>query len=131
MEQVSTFIIGLWQTGWGKMVVLTVGSFQVFIKLITLIVVLQAKVHISPKSSIFIFAPQPDRVMMGMQMEVLIFLTELVLTVLIFLTDSILTVLIFLTELDFTALIFCTNLIFTVLIFLLYWYFLLVSFLPY
>ena len=28
----STFIIGLWETGWGKMTVMTVGSLQVFIK---------------------------------------------------------------------------------------------------
>ena len=51
-----SFIMVLWETAWGKMCVLTVGSFQVFIKIMTLIRVLHVKVHVFPKTSIFIFS---------------------------------------------------------------------------
>ena len=44
------------QTGWGKMTVMTVGSFQVFIKIVTLTRVLQVKDNVFPKTSIFIFS---------------------------------------------------------------------------
>ena len=50
--------MGLWETAWGKMSVITVGSFQVFIKKLTLARVLQVKVHVFPKTSIFIFSLQ-------------------------------------------------------------------------
>ena len=48
----------LWETGWGKMFVLTVGSFQVFIKRGTLTRVLQIKVNVFQKTLIFIFSVQ-------------------------------------------------------------------------
>ena len=48
----STFIMVLKETGWGKMSVMTVGSFQVFVKIVTL---MQVKVHVFPKTSILIF----------------------------------------------------------------------------
>ena len=48
--------MGLEETDWGKMFVLTVGPFQVFINNVTLTCVLQAKVNISPKTMIFIFS---------------------------------------------------------------------------
>ena len=48
----------LWETGWGKMTVMTVGSFHVFIKIVTLTRVLQVRVHVFPKTSIFIFSVQ-------------------------------------------------------------------------
>ena len=50
--------MGLWETAWGKMSVMTVGSFQVFIRKMTLARVLQVKVHVFPKTSIFIFSLQ-------------------------------------------------------------------------
>ena len=50
------FIMVLWETGWGKMTVMTVGSFHVFIKIVTLTRVLQVKVHVFPKTSIFVFS---------------------------------------------------------------------------
>ena len=48
--------MGLEETAWGQLFVMSVGSFQVFIKIMTLICVVQAKVNVSPKSSIFIFS---------------------------------------------------------------------------
>ena len=48
----------LWETGWGKMTVMTVGSFHVFIKMPTVTPALQVKVNIFPKTSIFIFSAQ-------------------------------------------------------------------------
>ena len=51
-----TFVMGLWETAWGTMSVMTVGSFQVFIKKLTLAHALQVKVHVFPKTSIFIFS---------------------------------------------------------------------------
>ena len=50
-----TSIGALWESAWGKMSVMTVGSFQVFIKIITLICNLQVKVHVFPKTSISMF----------------------------------------------------------------------------
>ena len=50
------FIMVLWETGWGKMTVMTVGSFQVFIKIVTLTRVLQVKVNVFRKKLIFIFS---------------------------------------------------------------------------
>ena len=44
------------QTGWGKVTVMTVGSFHVFIKRVTLICNLQVKVHVFLKTSISIFS---------------------------------------------------------------------------
>jgi hypothetical protein len=41
---------------WGKMFVLTVGSFHDFIKFMTLIGILQIKVHVFQKTLIFIFS---------------------------------------------------------------------------
>ena len=46
------------ETVQGKMFVMTVGSFQVFMKNVTLTRVLQVKVLISHKTSIFIFSVQ-------------------------------------------------------------------------
>ena len=43
------------QTDWGKVTVMTVGSYRVFIKIVTLICNLQVKVHVFPKTSILIF----------------------------------------------------------------------------
>ncbi len=51
-----TFIGVSSQTGWGKMSVMTVGSFQIFIKNVTLTRVLQVRVHIFSKTSIFILS---------------------------------------------------------------------------
>ena len=48
--------MGLDQIVWGKMFTLTVGSFQFFIKIMTLIPVLHVKVYIFPQTSIFIFS---------------------------------------------------------------------------
>ena len=48
----TTFMMGLWETNWGKITGMTVGSFQVFIKIVTLICVLQVRVHVFPKTSI-------------------------------------------------------------------------------
>ena len=45
-----------WETGWGKMSVMTVGSSQLFIKIMTLTRVLQIKVNIFRKTPIFIFS---------------------------------------------------------------------------
>ena len=45
----------LWETGWGKMTVMTVGSFHGFIKIVTLTRVLHVEVHVFPKTSILIF----------------------------------------------------------------------------
>ena len=49
-----TFIMGLWETAWGKMSVMTAGSFHVFIKIVTLICALQLKVHVFLKAWIFL-----------------------------------------------------------------------------
>ena len=54
----STVIMGLEETAWGKMTLMTVGSFQVFIKIVTLICNLQVKVHVSLKTLISSFAVQ-------------------------------------------------------------------------
>ena len=51
-----TFMMGLWETNWGKMTGMTMGSFQVFMKNVTLTRVLQVKVHVFPKTSIFILS---------------------------------------------------------------------------
>jgi hypothetical protein len=48
----SSSSMGLWETAWGKMFVLTVGSFHVFTEIMTLICKLQVKVHVSPKTLI-------------------------------------------------------------------------------
>ena len=50
------FMMGLRETAWGKMSVMTVGSFQVFIKIVTLTRVSQVEVHIFRKTSIFVFS---------------------------------------------------------------------------
>ena len=52
----QTCIMGLEETDWGKMSVLTVGSFHEFIKNVILICVLQVKVHIFQKIMIFMFS---------------------------------------------------------------------------
>jgi len=52
----STFIMGLEETAWGKMLVLVMGSFHVFIKQIILTCILQVKVHMFPEIFIFIFS---------------------------------------------------------------------------
>ena len=52
----SYFSMGLEETAWGKMSVMTVGSFQVFIKRVTLTRVLQVKVNVLPKTSMFILS---------------------------------------------------------------------------
>ena len=51
-----TFIMDLEETAWGKMFVMTVGSFQVFIKIVTLTRDLQFKVYVFPKTSIWGFS---------------------------------------------------------------------------
>ena len=51
-----TFVGALWETGWGKMTVMTMGSFHDFIQIVTLICNLQLKVHVFPKTLIFIFS---------------------------------------------------------------------------
>ena len=51
-------MMGLDEIAWGKMLVLTVGSFQVFIKNVTLTCVLQVEVHVFPKTMIFILSVQ-------------------------------------------------------------------------
>ena len=48
--QNQTSIMGLWGTTCGKMSVMTVGSFQVFTKIKTLISILHVKVHIFQKA---------------------------------------------------------------------------------
>ena len=53
-----TYIGVLRETGWGKMSVMTVGSFLVFIKRVTLTRVLQVRVHVFPKTVIFILSVQ-------------------------------------------------------------------------
>jgi hypothetical protein len=45
--------MGLWEAVWGKMSVLTVGSFQVFIKNVTLTYALHVKVHLFQNPLIF------------------------------------------------------------------------------
>ena len=50
----STLIMVLWGTVWGKNGVLTVGLFQIFRKIVTLIRVLQVKVNVFRKTLIFI-----------------------------------------------------------------------------
>ena len=47
--------MGLWGTAWGKMCIMTVGSFQVFIKNVTLTRVLQVKINVFPKNLDFPF----------------------------------------------------------------------------
>ena len=42
--------MGLWETAWGKMSVMTVGSFHVFTKIVTLTCVLQVKLHFFEKT---------------------------------------------------------------------------------
>ena len=42
----STFIMVLKETGWGKMSVMTVGSFQIFVKVMTLVGILYMKDNI-------------------------------------------------------------------------------------
>ena len=60
--KINTFVknssssMGLWETGWGKISVMTVGSFQVFINNMTLTRVLQVKADVLPKTSVFIFS---------------------------------------------------------------------------
>ena len=54
----ARFIMVLWETGWGKMTVMTVGSFHVFIKIVTLTRALQGKFHVFPKTLIFMFSVQ-------------------------------------------------------------------------
>ena len=54
--QNSTFIMGLWEIDWGKMSVMNTGSFHVFTKILTLTRVLQVKVHVFPRTSIFVFS---------------------------------------------------------------------------
>ena len=51
----QTFIMGLEETAWVKMTVMTVGSFQAFIKIMTLIGVLQVRVHVF-RTLIFCFS---------------------------------------------------------------------------
>ena len=53
-----TFIMGLWETGWGKMSAMTVGSFHVFIEFMTLTRVLKVRVHVFPKTLIFTVSVQ-------------------------------------------------------------------------
>jgi hypothetical protein len=48
--------MGLWEIAWGKMTGTNVGSFQVFIKHMTLTCVLQVKVHVFQKTVIFMFS---------------------------------------------------------------------------
>ena len=52
----STFIMGLWETDWGKMSVSTVGSFHVLTAIMTLACVLQIKVYVCLKLLIFVFS---------------------------------------------------------------------------
>ena len=52
----STFIRGLGETVWGKISVMTVGSFHLFIKVMTSTCVLQIKAIMSPKTSILVFS---------------------------------------------------------------------------
>ena len=51
-----SLIIRSEETNWGKMSVMTVGSFQVFIKSVTLTSVLQVRVRVFPRTSISIFS---------------------------------------------------------------------------
>ena len=51
-----SFCRGFEEAAWGKMSVSTVGSSQVFIIHVTLTCNLQFKVHVFPKTSIFIFS---------------------------------------------------------------------------
>ena len=50
--------MGLPETAWGKMFVMTVGSFYVFGRIVTLICVLHVKVNVSPKTLISIVSVQ-------------------------------------------------------------------------
>ena len=52
----STVIMVLLGIVWGKMSVMTVGAFHVFIKIVTLIGVLQVNVHVFPKTSASMFS---------------------------------------------------------------------------
>ena len=52
----QTFMVGVGETVWGKMSVMTVGSFQGFMKNVTETRVLQVKVNAFPKTSICIFS---------------------------------------------------------------------------
>ena len=45
----QTFIMGLEEAAWGKMTVMTVGSFHVFAHIVTLTSVLRVKVHVFQK----------------------------------------------------------------------------------
>ncbi len=54
--QNTTFIMVSGETVWGKMSVMTVGSFQVFIKRVTLTRVLHVKVNVFPNTLIFMFS---------------------------------------------------------------------------
>jgi hypothetical protein len=47
------------QTGWGKMTVMTLGSFQVFMKNVVLTRNLQVEVYVFPKTQISIFSSGP------------------------------------------------------------------------
>ena len=51
-----TFMMGSEETDWGKMFVMTVGSFHVFVKLMTLISILQVKVNVFQETLRFIFS---------------------------------------------------------------------------
>ena len=52
--QKQTVMMGFWGIFWGKMSVMTAGSFQVSRRIVTLTDVLQVKVHAFPKTSICI-----------------------------------------------------------------------------
>jgi hypothetical protein len=45
----------LWETDWGKMTGMTVGSFQIFIKIVTLTCNLHVKVNVFQRTMIFMF----------------------------------------------------------------------------
>ena len=45
-----TSIVDLWETVWGNMSVMTMGSFHVFTKIVTLTCVLQVKLHFFEKT---------------------------------------------------------------------------------
>ena len=44
-----SFVMVLWETAWGKMCVLTVGSCHVFTEILTLTCVLHVKIHVCPE----------------------------------------------------------------------------------
>ena len=56
--QNCAFVMVLWETVWGTMCVMTVGSFQLFIKHVTLTCVLHVKVNVLPKTLISMFSVQ-------------------------------------------------------------------------